>query len=137
LALSEAREALETTGARLAANRASADDVSRLEKMLETSRNEVESSGLKAYPQDLDFHREILAIARTPHIQRLHENVAIRLRIARLRSARNPSRASEALEEHHAILVAIGSGDDEAAEAVMRLHLQRGVRAVLEMSRQP
>lgn len=133
LALYEAREALEITAARLAAKRADAEDVRRLEQLLADARSQVESAASKGYPQRLDFHKEIVVVARSPHILRLHGNVVTRLNIARMRSARNVTRTASALAEHRSILVAIAMGDSDAAEKAMRSHCESGVRAVLEL----
>ena len=49
--------------------------------------------------------------------------VYYQLRLHRLKSSTRPGRALEALDEHHAIFEAIRTGDGDAAEAKMRLHI--------------
>lgn len=128
--LYETREALEVMAARLAAQRADADDRVALRGFLEATRTALQEDGETHYPADMDFHERILALAGNRHLAHRCGEVHRQLYLTRSKSAYGPERAREAYDEHVAIVDAIQAGDPSSAEAAMRRHLQSGLSNV-------
>jgi DNA-binding GntR family transcriptional regulator len=120
--LYEVREALEVMAARLAAERASVQQLEKLQKLLETTTTVIEGSESTSYPRDLDFHRGVLELAGNPKLQ-----------LVRLWSGSRPGRASESYEEHVAVFEALREKDPEEAERAMRNHISNGLKNMMEI----
>jgi DNA-binding GntR family transcriptional regulator len=133
----ELREVLEVKAARLAALRATDGDIKILENqigaldtLLHAKKGpahtiEFESASVLA---DLDdFHGLVLQVAKNSYLQRAGMDLQVQLRIARLRASISAERASEALEEHRAVLAAIASRREAAAGKAMATHLRNSL----------
>jgi DNA-binding GntR family transcriptional regulator len=132
--LSEVRLALETVAARLAAERATADDRERCADLLdelETAANEDDQRALI----DLDqrIHRHVYACTHNPFLARtLEEYYVLTLRIWFLALDR-VARLDAAVREHRALLNAVRKGQADTAEEVMRRHVAAFERAIREV----
>jgi GntR family transcriptional repressor for pyruvate dehydrogenase complex len=124
LELLEAREIFEVKIVKLAAQRATTEDIELIEKAL-SRMNKVEISEDNKTELDTDFH---LAIASASHnfvfinIIRLHLDL---LKDTREKTWKIPGRREEQQEEHQAILQAIKEHDAKKAGEAMLEHLRK------------
>lgn len=129
LELLEAREIFEVKIVKLAAQRATTEDIELIEKAL-TRMNKVEASDDNETDSDTGFH---LAIASASHnfvfvnIMKLHLDL---LKDTREKTWKIPGRQKEQQEEHQAIFKAIKERDSEKAGEAMLKHL-KNIREVL------
>lgn len=129
LELLEAREIFEVKIVKLAAQRATTEDIELIEKAL-TRMNKVEASDDNETDSDTEFH---LAIASASHnfvfvnIMKLHLDL---LKDTREKTWKIPGRREEQQEEHQAIFKAIKEHDSEKAGEAMLKHL-KSIREVL------
>lgn len=121
------REALEGMACRLAAEQISPAEIDQLRAMLsDHASHEEVKSGEGYYQQsgDFDFHFRIAKASQNDYlISMISGDLYDLLRLYRYKSSTMSGRATAALEEHHAILDALASGDPDAAEAAMRTHI--------------
>ncbi len=130
LELLEAREIFEVKIAKIAAQRATAEDTEFIEQVLNKMNEEEELKDDKKTESNTEFH---LAIARASHnfvftnIIRLHLDL---LKGTREKTRQIPGRREERWREHQVILQAIKEHDTKKAGEAMLKHL-RNVRKVL------
>jgi len=130
------REVLEGLACRLAAERLTDEELKRLRDVLfDHSAHEDVKSGTGYYqsPGDQDFHFQIIEGSRQVRlIETLLGDLYQVLRFFRYRSSINPGRAKAAFDEHVSILEALERRDGEAAERLMREHLQHARMSIQE-----
>lgn len=121
--LYEARMAIEVTTARLAAQRASADDVARLRGHLEAMRaNRNNPTGYTS--ADVGFHIDVANAARNPFLSALLRPLARVIVEGMLESSHtSPSAVEDGIRLHTAVLARIEVGDADGAAETMRTHL--------------
>jgi DNA-binding FadR family transcriptional regulator len=125
----ECRRILEVEAAALAAERASAADLTAMEEAF--SRMSAGAERAQANPAaedlyhaaDVDFHRAITNATRNPALGRMTEPLH-RAFAARLSLARPQLRMQRSLPEHRRILAAIAERDADEAREAMRDHLR-------------
>lgn len=121
----EARYHLEITGCRLAALRRTEENLANMMKyhhQLESKCNDCDAR--TSYQIDRQFHREMFLASGNTWMQEEIENVRDHfLRIETQSAFDIPELAKQVLLEHQGILTAIERGDEVAAEAAMRYHL--------------
>jgi GntR family transcriptional repressor for pyruvate dehydrogenase complex len=121
--LCELRVAVETTAARLAAVKASGEDLEALEQAI---------LKIRSHPQDLDavvmydtaFHHGITRAARNRLLQQALELTHDLLAEVRYRTLSLPGEVDHAITAHEQILSAIQRQHPDAAAAAMRDHLR-------------
>ena len=133
--LSEVRLALESTSARLAAERATAEDHELCVELLEELERAADERDEHALIElDQRIHRHVYACTHNPFLMRtLEEYYVLTLRIWFLALDR-VARLEDAIREHRELLRAICEGDADKAEEVMRHHVagfERAIRDVL------
>lgn len=135
----EVRLALEGATARLAADRRTEAQLSRIDTTHEAWRREIEGDG--AQPEsDLAFHEAIAAATGNEyfHTTQLGLNDAtlgfMRVSLGLTRTG-SQQRARQVLDEHVRILEAIRAQDAELAEVAMRYHIGQARRRVIDRSR--
>lgn len=111
----ELRAAVEGYAARLAAERATEEDIRRMREILSHESHD-------PYDQGLDFHRAVVASTRNLHLVEAFENSSLRVVLAS-RSAAEESVPSVRLHTHLRVLDEIEQRNPEAAESAMREHL--------------
>ncbi len=122
--LKDARLFLEIGMARLAAERASDDDLARLRQRFDEHRQVLDQPDL-FLERDMAFHREIARISGNPIFPAIVE-ATFRWAGEYYRSiVHAPGAENVTLAEHQQLLVAITAHDAAAAEAAMREHLTR------------
>ena len=113
--LHELRTIMEPRAARLAAERATDDDIKALDAALaEMTNGEGEAASADA---DLRFHRRLLAASRNELLERLE--VAVQADLAEQHRNGGQMAAGDAVKGHHAVLDAIRARDPDAAERAM------------------
>ncbi len=122
--IAQARSALESLLARLAAERATEAERSELTQIVADMRTAV-SSNRHAYYSELNrlLHRRIREISRHSIASELVANLRNRGAHHQFRLATMPGRSTDSLPQHAAIVDAIVAGDGDAAADAMRLHL--------------
>lgn len=134
-ALSEARIVLETFAARLAAERATAEDRAIAWALLDELAGSGGAHDERALIQlDQRIHGHVYRCAHNPFVEStLHEYYVLALRVWYVALDR-VARLDDAVTEHRELLEAICAGEPRRAEAVMRRHIEsfeRAIRAVL------
>ena len=133
--LSEVRVALESAGARLAAERATPEDRERCSELLDELERVANEDDERALIQlDQRIHRHVYDCTHNPFLARtLEEYYVLTLRIWFIALDR-VARLEDAVREHRELLRAIRDGDQNTAEEVMRRHVagfERAIRDVL------
>lgn len=128
--LLELREGLEIFVARLAATRADATVVARLEKDVARMRESYDD--LHAFARaDLDFHRALAeAAGNTTLTDQLHVIRSL-LQVYADRAVHDREQAEIATDEHEAVLTAVRSGDGNAAASAMAVHMSTATARLL------
>jgi len=132
--LSEVRAALESHAARLAAERATGDDLAETEALLAELEHAGGDGERALIDLDQRVHRHVYRCAHNLFLEAtLNEYYVLILRIWFLALER-VTRLEDAILEHRGILEAIRDGDPDRAEAAMRRHVtsfERAIRRVL------
>lgn len=137
--LLELREGLEIYVARLAAARADARVLSRLDKSVKRMRETI--ADLPAFAKaDLDFHH---ALAEAAGNETLTDHVHVirsLLQVYADRAVHDSAEAERAVAEHEAVLAGVRQGDGDAAASAMAVHMATATARLLADSvpvRQP
>jgi DNA-binding GntR family transcriptional regulator len=135
------REALEGVACKLAAQNMSDAELAELSALLEEHYSDSELREGSAYYQragDLDFHYRIALGSKNERlVEILCEDFYHFLRIHRFRSSASRGRASQAFNEHKAILQAMRDRDADKAEALMRQHIRTALQNLIESEPAP
>lgn len=115
----EVRAILEPAVARLAAERATDDDVAQMGEALAKME-----SGRDPLEHDSAFHAAIAEAARNRLMRTMLQAITSRLRESRQLSLAAPGGLERSLDDHRAILAAIARHDSSGAEAAMREHIR-------------
>ncbi len=122
--LKHARLFLETGTARMAAERATEEDVARLQ--LSVAQHRASMVNLAEFiERDMAFHREIAKISGNPIFPSIVESLFRWAGEYYQPLVRAPGVEELTLTEHQRIVDAIAARDGDAAEAAMRAHLTR------------
>jgi len=122
--MKEARVFLETGLARLAAERANADDVARLRQRLDEHRDALAEMD-QFLARDMAFHREIATLSGNPIFPTLVEALFNWASEYYQSIVRAPGVEDLTLAEHQRIVEAIAAHDGDAAAQAMHDHLTR------------
>ena len=123
--LVELRELIEPVAAKLAADRATSDDLTRIEAAylrMETSVDDYEGF----YMADVDFHLAVLNASHNQLVQRLAGIIGtvLGLSFSLQKTVRIPLR--ESLESHYQVFDGIRQRNRRSAERAMRITIRRG-----------
>jgi DNA-binding FadR family transcriptional regulator len=123
----EFRRAVEPMGARLAAERATADDRQLLRAAFELMQATVKEP--KRYlAADLDFHTALLTATENQMLRGLRNAVRAALAVRHESAARVLHDMRESMPIHEQVLVAVEAGDPDAAAAAMEQLLDLTIR---------
>lgn len=131
----DAREALETKLAELAALRRTEADLAEIDAALE-SMNEQIGTGASGEDGDRRFHAAVTAAAHSDLLAEFMHEIAGQIAESRRESLQQPGRPPRSLGQHRRIAAAIRAGDTSAAVRAMRQHLKTVSRVRL-LSWQP
>jgi DNA-binding GntR family transcriptional regulator len=130
--LFELRIALESEAAALAAQRVTGLDLVKLRSTQEQSSQLVDAND-DGFSNEVDLHEFIGKISMNTALSDSVKHVNTELRLVRLRSGSNTSRAAEAVREHNEIIKHISVRDADGAREAMRHHLRRSLQTTLEL----
>lgn len=120
----EAREALESKLAGLAAVRRTEEDLARIDAALAVMAADIEAGGRGVEGDEL-FHAAVTVAGHSALLQRLMGEISDLVRETRIESLSQPDRPLESLEGHRRIATAIRDRDAVAATAAMTDHVER------------
>jgi GntR family transcriptional repressor for pyruvate dehydrogenase complex len=120
----EAREALESKLAALAAVRRTDDDLARIDAALEVMASDIAAGGRGVEGDEL-FHAAVTTAGHSALLQRLMGEISELVKETRIESLSQPERPRESLEGHRRIAAAIRDRDAAAATEAMRDHVER------------
>jgi GntR family transcriptional regulator, transcriptional repressor for pyruvate dehydrogenase complex len=118
----EAREALETKLAALAAGRRTESDLAAMDEALALMERDIASGG-RGVEGDERFHAAVTAAGHSPLLARLMAEISDLIRETRISSLSQPERPVNSLRGHRKIADAIRAGDAEAAALAMQEHV--------------
>ena len=119
------REALECSAVRLAAERADRGDVATLGALIarqEVARDSADANGFFALDDEL--HSTLCELSGRPIAWTIVARANGHLNRVRRLSLAEPSYIAEMIEEHKAVVDAVGRGEPDAAEDALRHHLR-------------
>jgi GntR family transcriptional repressor for pyruvate dehydrogenase complex len=119
----EAREALETKLAELAAHRRTVEDLTEIDAALAQMRREIDAGEL-GIDGDRRFHAAVTVAARSSLLAQFMRSIADQIADSRHESLRQPGRPPRSLGQHQRIADAIRAGDGRAAATAMRRHVR-------------
>jgi GntR family transcriptional repressor for pyruvate dehydrogenase complex len=122
-AILEAREALETQLAALAAARRTDADLAEMESALTTMAADIKADGFGEEGDQL-FHEAITRAARSPLLAEFMAALASPISLTRHSSLGEPERPPRSLNAHRRILEAIRRSDVSGARQAMRRHVK-------------
>ncbi|MGH8861828.1 MAG: FadR/GntR family transcriptional regulator [Jatrophihabitantaceae bacterium] len=118
----DARIALESKVAELAAERRTAEDLAAIQSALHEMAAAV-AADRDPNPGDKSFHGAIAAAARNPLLSRFLSEIENEVSESRAESLRQRGRPPQSLRQHERIADAIRDGNPRAARAAMERHL--------------
>jgi GntR family transcriptional regulator, sialic acid-inducible nan operon repressor len=124
--LKEARMMFETAMVRLAAAKATSDDINCLRSILERQEQSRKNS-IAFMEADIAFHEKIAALSGNPLLAAVSSAMLRWLANVHRELVRLPGRETATLQEHHEILDQIAKHRPEAAAVAMANHLTRVV----------
>lgn len=118
----DARSALETKLAALAAERRSDDDMATIDEALRLMERQI-SAGDRGLDGDRAFHEAVTRAGHSPLLARLMSEISPLVLETRIESLSQPDRPLSSLEHHRTIAEAIRDRDPKAAAAAMVNHI--------------
>jgi len=119
----DARDAIETKLAALAAARRTDEDLAALDAALAAMRAAV-SRGETGVAEDERFHGAVINAARSHLLADFMAEIAGQVAESRAESLRQPGRPARSLQQHAAVAEAIRAGDAAAAGTAMHHHVE-------------
>ncbi|MHB9143796.1 MAG: GntR family transcriptional regulator [Symbiobacteriia bacterium] len=127
------RIALESVATRLAAERATAEEVAELQQLLERLIRAQAGRGAQAIDRThLAFHEAIYRFARSPRLHDLLAGLQDYIRIVISQSYKDTRRLERSLAEHRDLVWAISRHDGPLAEYLSRRHIENSHAAYLQ-----
>jgi GntR family transcriptional repressor for pyruvate dehydrogenase complex len=118
----EARDALETKLAALAAERRTESDLAAMDEALEFMERDIASGG-RGVEGDERFHAAVTAAGHSPLLAKLMVEISDLIRETRIASLAQPDRPASSLQGHRKIADAIRARDAAAAALAMQHHV--------------
>jgi DNA-binding GntR family transcriptional regulator len=117
------RVEIEATALRLACTRDRREDLAPLMAVWCVPSADRISDGNAVAELDESFHRTLVGLSGNQAMLRAFEELTERIRIIRRLDFISPERVSRTYDEHSEILQAVGSGDAEKAQSLVRQHI--------------
>lgn len=118
----EVREVIESKAVELAIERATEQDLQRIDEAIKRMESPGTGSGIEA---DIHFHLLIAAASHNEIIFKLTKNIGNLLYATREQTLELPGRLKESIIEHKKILQAIKEKKREQAEQAMKFHIRK------------
>ena len=119
----EAREALETKLAALAAARRTEQDMAAIDDALDVMERDIEAGGRGVEGDEL-FHAAVTAAGHSRLLAKLMVEISDLIRETRIESLAQPDRPINSLHGHRKVADAIRAGDADAAVEAMQAHIE-------------
>lgn len=120
------REALEGAAARLAAEKASPEQIKALRASIGSQRSAVADNAHEAYAAEVErFHRLLAEASGNVVMVEIIERLWARTKAMCIRPDLRPALMDERVEEHARMVEAVAHRDGEAAESEIRAHIRR------------
>ncbi|MGH3459738.1 FadR/GntR family transcriptional regulator [Aeromicrobium sp.] len=119
----DARDALETKMAALAATRRTADDLARIDDALEVMAKDIEEGGRGLSGDEL-FHAAVTAAAHSSLLAGMMAEISDLILETRIESLGQPGRPADSVIAHRRIADAIRDGDASGAATAMHDHVE-------------
>lgn len=127
------RSVLESYAARLAAEKYQQADLKPLEHKIKMYQQHLDRKNLDALPDiNTDFHDLLYELSRSPKLIHMINNLRDQIYRFRHIILKNEELAKMSNEDHKYMLERIKQGDAQGVECLVREHLARGQKAVLE-----
>jgi len=120
----DAREALESKLAALAAVRRTDEDLARIDAAIAAMEGDIKAGG-RGEEGDESFHGAVTIAGHSRLLLRLMNEISDLIKETRIESLSQPGRPLESLDGHRAIADAIRRQDPEAAAAAMCAHVDK------------
>lgn len=128
----EVRGSLDALAVRLACERITPEEISKLESAADAFSAAISSGDLTAVAQaDVDFHDIIVASSKNKRLMQMANNLAERVYRYRLEYIKDKSSHNNLIKEHREILDCIKRGDASAAEAAILKHVKNQEEAII------
>ena len=127
----EMRTALEVQASRMLAARASVPDAAR-SALAQHHRLGPRSSQRAVVEADLAFHRALIVGTGNARLVRAHKQLEVEILLCLAQLVRGYATVGQLAGEHGAVLEAIESGRPDAAETVIRSHLDNATTWLIE-----
>ena len=115
--------ALESMAARLAAERASDEEIAELRRLMDDFESGHQAEHLDEYADaNIAFHQTIIRLSGCELIAEMTQNLFIHMRAIRNVSLHQDNRAERSIVDHMRIIEALEAHDAERAEALVRQH---------------
>lgn len=125
---------LEGLAARLAVERAQAEEIARLRELHQCLREAYKERNFGRYFEaNSNFHRFIAEMARNERLYRLIDQMRQEIQKARILSLHVPQRLDYSMREHDKILDAFLKKNPDLAEATIVTHLKNQLEALKKM----
>jgi DNA-binding GntR family transcriptional regulator len=132
--ISVIRAALEGVACRLAADKATDDQIADLRSRLQLMESLTKSGKIQELIKaNTDYHNKIYAMADNPYLSTMLETVRAPDRHFRNKALAKPDEVRTGFLEHKAVLEAISARDGDSAERCMKDHILRTARDVLSL----
>lgn len=118
----DARDALETKLAFLAATRRTEPDLKEIDAALTAMAKAIERGEL-GVSEDKRFHAAVTEAGHSPLLAAFMAEISLPIAESREESLRQPGRPAKSLEQHRAIAEAVRAGDSDAAARAMHHHV--------------
>jgi GntR family transcriptional repressor for pyruvate dehydrogenase complex len=129
--LLDVRKMIEPALAARAAERATPEDIARLEEILARQREKA-ARGESTIEEDSQFHYQVALAAKNGVVKGVMDVLMRLLQETRARSLQAPGRPRRSLEGHLRVLQAIRRHDPAAAERAVRRHLEEIEQIVMK-----
>jgi len=127
------RSVLESYAARLAAEKYQQTDLKPLEHKIKIYQQQLDRKNLDALPDiNTDFHDLLYGLSRSPKLIHMINNLRDQIYRFRHIILKNEELAKMSNADHKDMLERIRQGDVQGVERLVREHLARGQKAVLE-----
>ncbi len=115
--------ALESMAARLATQHASEASIGALHQLIDVFKTDDVAAKMGEYSDaNIRFHQAIIALASSPLIGELTDDMFFHVRAIRQRTIVEQDRARRSIADHSAIVAALRSRDTDTAERLVREH---------------
>lgn len=129
--LYEMRSAVELQAVRLLCRAQDGEAVTRLRDLNTRAHEALAAAPGSPFPADLDFHHQVVTLAGNTMLMKAAQSVQLQISLARSMSAKQPTRARAASDEHDAVVGAIEHHDAAAACNLMEEHIRHSMENAL------